>query len=203
VSATTSADEALARLLEGNRRFVAGAPLHPGRDAARRAELAGGQAPFAIVLGCADSRVPPEVVFDAGLGELFVVRVAGNTASDAAVLGSVEYAATALACPLLLVLGHEACGAVGAAVDAIEEGAAAEGSIADAIAPIVSVVEELAGREPALAGERLAGEAVRANVRSTVAALAEGPVVGELAGAGRLKLVAAEYRLADGEVAIL
>ncbi len=110
MNGTHDPDEALERLLEGNARFVADRKLD--HDTLRREELAAGQNPFAVIIGCADSRVPPEVVFDQGLGELFVVRVAGNTAADPLVVGSVEFALTNLGCPLVVVLGHQGCGAV-------------------------------------------------------------------------------------------
>ena len=113
-----SPDEALQKLMEGNRQYVEGKMTHEAKsDTASRAALATSQKPYAIILSCADSRVPPEIVFDKGLGELFVVRVAGNVA-DPVVLGSVEYAAEHLGAPLVMVLGHERCGAVTATVDA-------------------------------------------------------------------------------------
>ena len=108
-------DEALQRLIDGNARFTAGKVDHPNQDAARRTALAKGQSPFAIIFGCSDSRVSPEVLFDQGLGDLFVIRVAGNVV-DADEAGSVEYAFEHLHSPLLLVLGHQNCGAVAAAL---------------------------------------------------------------------------------------
>ena len=134
-------DEALERLLAGNARFAADRKLNDGHGTDRRAELATGQQPWAVIVGCADSRVPPDVIFDAGLGDLFVVRVAGNTAVDPFVLGSVEYALAHLGSPLVLVLGHEGCGAVKGAVAAATEGATEPGSIGEVIAPIVPVVQ--------------------------------------------------------------
>src|SRR5207237_5372942 len=104
-------DQALSRLVAGNQRFVAHKPTHPHEDLARRHDLAGSQHPFAVVLSCSDSRLPPELVFDQGLGDLFVIRVAGNI-TDAAVIGSIEYAVEHLHAPLIVVLGHEKCGAV-------------------------------------------------------------------------------------------
>jgi len=117
----TAGDVSLKRLMAGNARFVAGTSERPNETAARRAELATGQKPFAIVLGCADSRVSPEVAFDAGLGDLFVCRVAGNVVDDP-ILGSIEYAVQHLDVPLVVVLGHERCGAVKAAADALGAG---------------------------------------------------------------------------------
>lgn len=115
----TNGDEALARLLAGNSRYVAGAPVNQGRDTVRRAEEAQSQSPFAVILSCSDSRVSPEVVFDEGVGDLFVVRVAGNTCETPIVQGSIEYAIEYLHSVLLMVLGHEGCGAVKAALDSV------------------------------------------------------------------------------------
>src|SRR6476661_5513416 len=114
-TAALSADDALAKLMAGNQRYTRHKEQHPDESLARRKELIGGQHPFAIVLGCADSRVSPELLFDQGLGDLFVIRVAGNIADDA-ILGSIEYAIEHLGAKLILVLGHEKCGAVSAAV---------------------------------------------------------------------------------------
>ncbi|HEX6117031.1 MAG TPA: carbonic anhydrase [Solirubrobacterales bacterium] len=195
-------DEALARLLAGNARFVAGRKLD--HDTLRRAELAAGQEPFAVILGCADSRVPPEAIFDQGLGELFVVRVAGNTAVEPLVLGSVEFALANLGSRLVVVLGHQGCGAIEGAVAAVTEDATAPGSIGDVIAPIVPVVQGVAEAESGLSPAELRERSVRANVRAAVADLsARSPVLAERIGAGDVKLVGAEYRLATGEVVLV
>ena len=130
-----TADEAIAKLTEGNQRFVAGGLEHPHCDPTRRAELAGGQQPFATVITCADSRVPVELVFDQGLGDVFVIRVAGNIADDA-VLGSLEYASLHLGVNLVVVMGHQSCGAVGAAVAGSPTGTHIDALI-DAIRPAV------------------------------------------------------------------
>ena len=151
-----SGDEALQRLLDGNERFVAETQSHPHQNSARRIELGNGQAPFAAVLACADSRVPPEVLFDQGLGDLFVVRVAGNIINDQ-LLGSLEYAAAHLHTPLIMVMGHTKCGAIGA----VASGAELEGhiaSLAPAIQPAVDKVkdqdgEPIAGADVVLTGE--------------------------------------------------
>ncbi|HEY4484757.1 MAG TPA: carbonic anhydrase, partial [Nitrospiria bacterium] len=121
-------DKALTMLMEGNARYVEGKMLHPNQAADRMGELAKGQHPFAVILGCADSRVPPEIVFDQGLGDLFVLRVAGNIADDA-VIGSIEYAVEHLGTTLVFVLGHERCGAVSAAVEVVTKGAKVPGHI--------------------------------------------------------------------------
>ncbi len=120
------ADAALARLMEGNRRYTRHKAKHPDESLSRRKDLEGTQHPFAVILGSADSRVPPELLFDQGLGDLFVIRVAGNIVDDA-ILGSIEYAVEHLGAKLILVLGHEKCGAVTAAI----EGGAAAGHLAD------------------------------------------------------------------------
>ena len=118
---TLSPQDAWARLRAGNARFVDGRPEHPNQSFAHRIEVAKGQHPYAIVLTCSDSRVPPEILFDTGLGDIFVIRVAGNTADDAAI-ASMEYAVEHLHVPLIVVLGHERCGAVQAAVQAVDQG---------------------------------------------------------------------------------
>ena len=197
-------EQALERLLEGNARFAADRKLNHGHDTVRRTELAAGQEPFAVVLGCADSRVPPEVIFDQRLGDLFVVRVAGNTAAEATVIGSVEYALAELGAMLVLVLGHEACGAVAGAVAAATEGTELPGSIGKAVAPIVPVVEGVAAERPGLPAGELQPLAVRANVAASAAALSErSEIVAGLIETGRARVVGAEYRLASGEVTLL
>ena len=197
-------DDALERLLAGNARFAADRKLNDGHGTDRRAELAAGQQPWAVIVGCADSRVPPDVIFDAGLGDLFVVRVAGNTAVDPFVLGSVEYALAHLGSPLVLVLGHEGCGAVAGAVAVATEGATEPGSIGEVIAPIVPVVEGVVEAEPELPATELVDRAVRANVVAAIADLtARSPVVAERLEAGEVKVVGAEYMLASGEVVLL
>jgi carbonic anhydrase len=139
-----SAGEALERLEVGNQRFVSDNPIRPNSNAARRRELVAGQRPFATIISCADSRVPAELVFDQGLGDLFVVRVAGNFSNDA-VLGSVEYASLNLGVNLIVVMGHRSCGAVSAAVDNVDfDGPATHSRIEaliDAIRPAVRTAQ--------------------------------------------------------------
>lgn len=191
-------DEALARLLEGNRRFVANKVFHPNESPAARAKLATGQSPFAIILGCADSRVPPEVVFDFGLGDLFVVRVAGNIVEDAGV-GSIEYAVEHLGTPLVVVLGHERCGAVKAAIEALESGEEAPGHVAELVRKLKPAVDA-AKSEP---GDK-AENTMRENVRRMVAELAGlEPILKEKVAEGRLKIVGARYDLDSGVVELL
>ena len=138
-----SSGQALQQLLDGNKRYVSTNFAHPDQTAERRIEIANAQYPFACILGCSDSRVPAEIVFDQGLGDLFMVRVAGNVASSGEVLASIEFAVAELQVPLVLVLGHERCGAVTAAVDAVVRGSVAPGhigSLVDAIRPAVARV---------------------------------------------------------------
>jgi carbonic anhydrase len=136
-------DQALSALLAGNQRFVSGRTNHPDQKMSRVKELAKTQHPFAAVLGCADSRVDPDIIFDQGLGDLFPVRVAGNIVDDA-VLGSLEYAVEHLQCPLIVVLGHEGCGAVTAAVNGGEPGTHIT-FLVDAIAPALAQAKALPG----------------------------------------------------------
>lgn len=158
----------LQRLREGNARFVAGEAGAPARlSAARREELVKGQTPFAVVLGCADSRVPVEHIFDQGPGDLFVVRVAGNVAAPAA-LGSIEYAVGVLGCRLLVVLGHSGCGAVQATLDHLDD---LSGPLSPALASIVDRIAGAVGPLEAEGGDDLLPRCVEQNVRSAVAEL--------------------------------
>jgi carbonic anhydrase len=185
----------LARLMEGNARFVAGKPAKYAPLPERRAEVAKAQHPFAIVLGCADSRAAPELVFDRTVGDLFVVRVAGNVVDDA-LIGSIEYSAEHLHVPLLVVLGHERCGAVTAAV----EGGEAPGHIGAFVQAIAPAVAEARNKKP---GD-LVDESVRANVRLVVAQLRkQSHLLAELEHEGKLKIVGARYDLDTGEVTLV
>jgi carbonic anhydrase len=193
----TNGDEAVKRLMAGNDRFVKGNLAHPGRDTVRRAEQAEGQTPFAVVLGCADSRVPPEIVFDEGIGDLFPVRVAGNTAVDDIVLGSIEYSAAVLKSVLVVVLGHEECGAVKAAVDQVTKGTTVPGHIASFVAPIVPAVEAIRSQPAA----ELVNAAIRENIRRQVEFLKSSqPLLAPLVQQGTVKVVGAEYALHSGKV---
>lgn len=193
-AASLTGDQALNKLVSGNKRYVDSTLSHPHQTASRRSELAAGQHPFAIILGCADSRVAPEIIFDQGLGDLFVIRVAGNIVDDA-ILGSIEYAAEHLHTPLMVVLGHSNCGAVGATV----AGGELEGhlpSLAEAIQP---AVEQARGQE----GDLL-DNAVRANANMVAEQVkASEPVLAHLVKAGKLKVVAARYDLDSGKVDFL
>jgi len=180
-------------LLAGNRRFVAGVPEHPNQDATRRAEVAPGQAPFAVLFGCSDSRLAAEIIFDRGLGDLFVVRTAGHVLGPE-VLGSIEYGVSVLGCPLVVVLGHDACGAVAAARAAVENGAAAKGYVRDVIERVTPSV--LAARA---AGYHQDGEFIAEHIRHTTGLLLDrSRVLAKAVDAGRAAVAGLSYRLADG-----
>ncbi len=187
--------EALRLLLEGNERFVAGERLHPHQDADRRAAVAPGQRPFAVLFGCSDSRLAAEIIFDRGLGDLFVVRTAGHVVGPE-VLGSIEYAVATLDTPLIAVLGHDSCGAVAATLDALEHGASPGGYTRDVVERVmlsVLAVRDEARRDP--------DAAVTEHVRYTVSLLAErSAVIADRVAAGRLGVVGLTYRLAEGSV---
>jgi len=196
------ARDALERLREGNRRFVANVRGHTAlANAARRMELAAGQEPFAIVLGCSDSRVPAEIVFDQGLGDLFVIRVAGNIVAPSQI-GSVEFAAERFGTRLVVVLGHSRCGAVLATLDELHRPTDKQSrnlaSIVDRIRPSV---EALLATETHRDAETLVNDAVRANVRVSVSQLRHGSAILEqLIRSEGLVVVGAEYSLETGEV---
>ena len=184
-------DSALAELKDGNAHHAGHRYKHPHETAARMRQLASGQHPHAEVLSCADSRVPPEILFDQGLGDLFVVRVAGNVVSDTE-LGSLEYGAEHLHVPLLIVLGHQRCGAVTAAV----EGGEVPGHISALTELLRPAVEKTRG----MPGDRVEN-AVRANVEMVVKQLrTSGPVLEKLVSRGELKVVGAIYSLDTGQV---
>lgn len=191
----TTPAEAWRALREGNDRFVAGTVAHPSQDADRRADLSAGQQPFAVLLGCSDSRVAAEIIFDRGLGDLFVVRTAGHV-TDATVLGSVEYGVAVLGVPLVVVLGHDSCGAIAATQDYLRTGVEPAGhvrSIVDRVRP--SIVD----RADATPDEVLTG-----HVSYTVRALLEDSVAVRAAVAeGRCAVVGTTYRLAEGRVRVV
>ena len=194
-----SADEALRLLVDGNERFVRGESRLPGSLRESLASLAEGQSPFATVLGCSDSRVPPELVFDAGLGELFVVRVAGNVLSPE-VAGSLQYAGAHLRTPLFLVLGHEGCGAVGAALKAKYQQVQQRSRIQHLVDSILPALDDA---DPALPPEQRLAGAVESNVRWTVRSILESPEGRARVAEGRMKCVGAIYELRTGRVRLL
>ena len=193
---TMTPDAALARLAAGNQRFVSGNLRHPRRDSSRREALSEGQAPYAVVVGCADSRVPPEVVYDEGLGVLFTVRVAGNTTQDPLVIGSVEFAIANLGSVVVVVLGHEECGAVKAAIDVVDNGTELPGDLPAVVAPILPVVQSLTGTPH----DELLGAAIKANVRQAVTQLSANDLIADAIAKGSVKVVGREYLLKSGEV---
>ncbi|HUH94661.1 MAG TPA: carbonic anhydrase [Casimicrobiaceae bacterium] len=196
---TINADDALQHLLEGNDRFVRGAPRFAAICKEKLADLAPAQRPYATIVGCSDSRVAPELVFDAGLGELFVVRVAGNVISPE-VMGSVQYAAVHLQTPLFVVLGHEGCGAVRAALDAIHRGAQERSRIQRLLD---SILPGLATLEPGLAPDEELQHGVEANVRWSMRQLLATPEAHARADEGRMRLVGAIYEIGTGRVRFL
>ncbi len=194
VKTAPNPDTALKNLKEGNLRYVTGKNTHPNFSLQRRVEVAQGQTPFAIIVGCADSRVPPELVFDQGLGDLFVVRVAGEVL-DAPLIGSIEYAAEHLHAPLVVVLGHERCGAVKAALEGGEMPGHI-GALTKSIAPAVEKAKKMPG--DAL------DNAVRAQVQMVVEQLSEmKPILSEMVESGKLRVVGARYDLDTGTIEFL
>ena len=207
-----SADEALQKLMDGNRQYVENKMSNNTRsDAAARKALAHSQKPYAIILSCSDSRVPPEVIFDKGLGEIFVVRVAGNV-PDPVVIGSIEYAAEHLGSPLIMVLGHERCGAVKATVEA--KGKSTGSKNIDAIAKTIASSSKAAAKDceacekdPKCAESRAAEFAeclADANARSIAAKLTkQSKILKHLVKENKIKIVTAKYDLDDGLVTLL
>ena len=191
-------DAALAMLMAGNGRYVANAAKHPDLEPARRLAVASGQHPFATILACADSRVGPELIFDQGLGDLFVVRVAGNVVDDV-VLGSIEYSVVHLGAPLVMVLGHQRCGAVTAALETAQGKSSAEdagteiGELAALIIPAVRAI-------PETVPDRL-DAAITENARRAAAKLlSQSAPLRERVAAKRLRIVSGRYGLDDGRV---
>ena len=195
---TLTADQALATLKEGNAKFLTDSPLRAVQGRERRLEIARGQTPFAVLVSCSDSRVPPEVLFGRGLGELFIVRNAGNTV-DTVALGSIEYAIAVLGVPLVVVLGHERCGAVEAALSVVEKNTIFPGSLNQMIEPILPAA--LMARSSGAKGDALLDAAVRENVRRVVTRIRNSePVMMNPIRDGKVKVVGARYDLDDGSV---
>ncbi|MGN9810991.1 carbonic anhydrase [Micromonospora sp. BQ11] len=191
----TTPRQALAELKAGNRRFVTGAPRHPNQDAGHRAAVADGQHPFAVVVGCSDSRLAAEIIFDRGLGDLFVVRTAGHTLG-AEVLGSVEYAVAVLRTPLVVVLGHDSCGAVQAARTAVSTGTPPAGHLRAVVDGVVPSLR----RAEAVGVSDLDG-IIDIHIAQTVEAmLASSDALAAEVDAGRCAVVGMSYRLTAGEV---
>lgn len=194
-----TADEALARLKEGNARFMAGRARFPTVQKEILAELAKGQHPFVTILGCSDSRVPPELVFDASFGELFVIRVAGNVLGPT-IYGTLQYAGSHLHTPLLVVLGHEGCGAVEAAIAERFHGATHGSRIAILLDNIIPALESLDPDQPP---RQLLHQAVEANVRWTLDQITQSPEWQARRAESAYKAVGAIYDLDSGRVRFL
>ncbi|MFE2231731.1 carbonic anhydrase [Streptomyces sp. NPDC059442] len=195
---TPTPRDAFELLMAGNQRFVSGASEHPNQDAARRTEIAPSQQPFAVMFGCSDSRLAAEIIFDRGLGDLFVVRTAGHVAG-AEVLGSIEFGVSVLDAPLVVVLGHDSCGAVAAACSALETGQTPGGFVRDVVERVTPSV--LAARA---AGRETADEILAEHIEHTVDLLLErSRVLAERVAAGRLGMVGLSYRLVDGSAQLV
>ncbi|AXI80803.1 carbonic anhydrase [Peterkaempfera bronchialis] len=196
---TSVPDEAFGLLLAGNQRFVSGVPEHPNQDAERRAALAPVQHPFAVLFGCSDSRLAAEIIFDRGLGDLFVVRTAGHVLGPE-VLGSIEYGVSMLECRLVVVLGHDSCGAVAAARSALVDG------LPRSAGYVRDVVERVT---PSVLAARAAGidhpdEIVDEHIRQTVDLLLDrSRVLADEVAEGRAAVVGLSYRLADGSARLV
>jgi len=188
-----TADQALQKLIEGNRHYVFGNAAHPNQSGTHRILTAREPQPFAAILGCADARVPPEIIFDQGLGDLFVVRVAGNVVDDV-VIGSLEYAVERFGIPLIMVLGHQECAAVAATIQGNRVGHI--GNLVEAILPAITQAKKRFGD--------LLENAISANIELSVAELkAAEPLLAKAATAGALKIVGARYALYTGMVDLI
>ncbi len=193
----TDPQVALDTLMAGNQRFVKDKLQEPGRDPARRLKLAQGQHPFATILACSDSRLPPELIFDQGFGDLFVVRVAGNIVDDSLV-GSIEYAVDHLHTPLIMVIGHEKCGAVEATLESIQQHQPANGEIevlVNAITPAVAAAEQRSGD--------LLDNTVRANAQQSLDTINKSSELTGPLSSGQFKAIAAYYSIDDGRVSLI
>jgi carbonic anhydrase len=187
----------LSKLLDGNKRFTSGELAKKDIGDKRRHELVTGQHPFATVLSCSDSRVAPEVIFDEGLGDIFIVRVAGNVV-EPTTLGSIEYGAEHLHTPLLVILGHESCGAVKATLEAKGKPEGNIGAIIKKIMPAVNTAKK-AKKDP----DETLNLAVQENVKNTYKDIMKSKILKELVHEGKLKVVAAEYYLGTGKVELI
>ena len=193
-----TSEQALRQLLEGHQRYLSGQSLHQHQDGGWRATLAYSQHPFALVFGCADSRVPPEILFDQGLGDLFVIRTAGHV-PDAAVFGTVEFGLEELNIPLVLVMGHERCGAVQAAVKAMDTDSVIPGHLGELVAAITPAVAQVKGQP----GD-IVDNAVRAHVGLVMRQLqAEVPLLAQRIREERVTIVGARHDLDTGDIELL
>ncbi|GAA4796978.1 carbonic anhydrase [Rothia endophytica] len=198
MSLIATPQQAWERLLEGNERFVANTSSHPRQDAARRAELVNGQHPFAAILGCGDSRLAAEIIFDLGLGDAFVVRTAGQVLDDA-VLGSLEYSAAELEIPLIMVLGHDSCGAVTATRNSLISGTMPPGFIRNLVEGILPSVIS-----PDLPVDATINEMVIEHTRQTAARIAEqSAIIREAVEGGTVAVIGVFYHLSDGKAELV
>jgi carbonic anhydrase len=187
--------DALATLMEGNARFISGERLHPNQDADRRAALDSGQRPFAVLFGCSDSRLAAEIIFDRGLGDLFVIRTAGQVVGPE-VLGSIEYAIAVLDTPLIAVLGHDSCGAIAAAKEAIRTGVSPDGYVRDVVDRVKLGL--LGVKDEDLSSGEIA---VEEHIRHTTELLVErSPLIAARVTSGACGVIGLSYRLSDGTV---
>lgn len=191
-------NEAWKRLLEGNHRFVNDVPQHPNQDTARREALSDNQKPFVTLFGCSDSRVAAEMIFDVGLGDMFVVRNAGQVV-DPVTLGSLEYGVEMLGTPLLVVLGHDSCGAVTAAYDSYDSGETPPGFISDVVARILPTVARARKNN-----RRTVNETVAQNTMDTVDKIMQlSAIISRAVDEGRLIIVGLTYQLHDGRTTVV
>ena len=195
---TTTPSQAWIEMLRGNQRFIDGAPRHPRQDVERRGELIGTQSPHVALFGCSDSRLAAEIIFDKGLGDLFVIRNAGQVISES-VIGSIEYAVEVLHVPLIVVLGHDECGAVAAAIDSQAENAPSiPPHIRALIEPITAVVRRVSAKNDGQARPDPA-EVGKEHLRETITGLVQGSeLIAAAIAAGTLAIVGANYRLLEG-----
>jgi carbonic anhydrase len=189
-------DEAVKKLKDGNKRYVAGKATHPNQTQSRRKETAGGQHPFASVLACSDSREPVEIIFNQGIGDIFVIRVAGNVV-DTVEIGSIEYGVAHLDTPVVLVLGHTHCGAVAAAV----KDAPVQGSIVPLIENIIPAVYTAREKDHKLAGDKLMARVTEENVRLSIENLiSRSSIIRDKINEGKLQILGAIYNIENGEI---
>ncbi len=194
MAVNTAFKQSLKKLIDGNKRCVVCKPQYPRQDARRRKEVSKGQKPFAVIVGCSDSRIPPELIFDQGLGDLFVVRLAGNIVDNVA-LGSIEYAVEHLGSKLIIVLGHGKCGAVTAATQG-PDAPGHVGTILKAIQPAVKKARKLPGD--------LVDNAIRANAALVVDKIKSSkPILAEMAEKGEIEVIGAYYNIETGAVELL
>jgi carbonic anhydrase len=198
IAMTEKGNEALQKLMDGNKRFVSSSLAQKDLSAKKREELAKGQKPFATVLTCSDSRVPPEILFDQGLGDIFIVRVAGNIV-DPIALGSIEYAAEHLNAPLLIILGHSKCGAVKATLESKGKPEGNIGAIVKKIMPAVDTAKKKGGTQ-----DEILETAIKENVKNVYAdVMKNSKIIPHLVEEGKLTIVAGEYDITTGKVEMI